>query len=45
MDLLENYSLKSSEDVNEGIEGLTNCINNNAGALKKSMTELAVLKK
>jgi hypothetical protein len=40
LDNLENYSLRSSEEINEEIEGLTGCIASNSGALEKSLHDL-----
>jgi len=37
---LEAFSLNSSEEINENIELLIECIDNNAAALNKSLIDL-----
>lgn len=37
---LEAFSLNSSEEINENIEQLIDCIENNAAALNKAITDL-----
>ena len=37
---LEAFSLSSSEDINESIEQLIDCIDNNATALNKAIIDL-----
>lgn len=44
LEKLEGYSLKTSEDINDDIENIVNCINSNSNALEKSLEELSVLK-
>ena len=39
----ENFSITTSEEINETIESLSLCIKNNAEGLKKAMSELEVL--
>ena len=39
----ENYSITSSEEINETIESLSQCIKNNAEGLKRAMNELEAL--
>lgn len=37
---LESASLKTSEDINDEIENLVECINSNAMALQRSLDEI-----
>ena len=41
---LEAFSLSSSEDINESIEQLIECIDNNATALNKAIIDLQQMK-
>lgn len=45
LESLESYSLKSSEEINELIETLTNCILQNTQALEKSLEDLSQISK
>jgi len=40
LEKLEAFSLRSSEDINDGIEQLKTCINSNAMALQRAMEDL-----
>jgi hypothetical protein len=44
LEQLENYSLKSSEEINDDLESLVSCIASNTVALEKSLKDLADLK-
>ena len=37
--------MKSSEEINEEIEGLASCIASNTGALEKSLVDLSTMRK
>ena len=40
---LEDYSLRSSEEINDSIEQLIECIENNAAALNKAIKDMTLM--
>lgn len=42
LEQIEQYQLRSSEDISEEIENLTSCVTSNRGALEKSLDDMLV---